>query len=118
MATKGQCNPAPEQFNEQTLALDNGRVRITTLYGWDGVSVYPDCLGPIESVRIQNGSARDWYVMVPLSRRGNITFRAVPGADKTYAGTQLALLGLQTNTDLSELNWSSTRPAGTVIDLP
>lgn len=118
MATKGNCDPGPGQVNIEELAFSNGQVRITTHYGWDGVSVFPDCVGAIQDVRVQNASSGDWYVMIPRSRRGTINFRVIPGTDKTYTGAALSQIGLQTNQDITELNWSQTRPAGTVVDLP
>lgn len=117
MATKFNCNPAPELHNQVTLSKGNGLVTIDILWDWDGVTVFPNCNGPIFTVHVTNQSPDNWYVTLPFGRRG-MSFRAVPGTDKTYSGASLALVGLQTYTDVSDLNWSTTRPAGSVIDLP
>lgn len=118
MATKGSCDPGVGQSNSETLSLGGGQVLIQTVYGWDGVSVFPECVGAVQSVRVRNVSQSDWWVTIPRNRRGSISLRAVPGTDKTYTGSQLALVGIQTNEDLAGLNWFNTRPAGTVADLP
>lgn len=102
MAIKGQCDPGPIGYNFQAQYEDNGQVGIETRYGWDGTSVYPECIGPIQQVRVFNTGQQTWRVNVPLSRRSK-TLDIVPGTDRTFTGAQLVQVGLETNTDISEL---------------
>lgn len=100
--TKGSCDPGPGQFNEQTLSKGNGTVTVTVRYGWDGVSVFPSCAGPIHDVRVRNTGTVTWNLLLPNGRQAK-NRPIVPGADQTFSGAQLAAIGLVTLADIQAL---------------
>jgi hypothetical protein len=108
MATKGSCDPAPDLFNVQTLSKGNGTVTIDIRYGWDGVSAYPDCQGPLIRVRVTNTGAQTWYAHLQGRRGQPRTVAIEPGAARNYTGTQLASVGLETVDDISDLTLTTT----------
>lgn len=103
MATKGSCDPSPDPFNEVTLTKGNGTVTIDTRWTWDGVSVYPECDGPIIRIRVTNTGQQTWYAHVQRRRGGTRAVAIEPGADRSYTGAQLAQVGIETIQDLDEL---------------
>lgn len=102
-ATKGSCDPAPDPYNVQTLSKGNGQVTIDIRYGWDGVSVFPDCVGPILRVRVTNTGTQTWYAHLTGKRGRPVTIAIEPGAARNYTGAQLASVGLETLDDISDL---------------
>lgn len=86
-----------------TLAKGNGQITVTISLGWDGVSAYPDCDGPINSVRIQNTGTTVWYLHLPKARGGSRAVAITAGVDRSFTGAQLAQIGLVTIDDISEL---------------
>lgn len=108
MATKGQCDPAPAQFNTQSMSKANGAVTIDIRYGWDGVSVWPDCHGPIIRIRVTNTGSETWYAHLTGRRGQPVTIAIDPGTARNYTGTQLATVGIETLDDLAELTLTST----------
>lgn len=104
MATKGQCDPAPAAFNSQTMALANGEITVDIRYGWDGVSVFPDCQGPIIRIRVQNLSqVTTWYAHVEGKRGQPQTIAIPPGDTSIYSGQALANHGITTLDDIANL---------------
>lgn len=102
-ATKGQCDPGPGQFNLQTLG--DSEIVVTVRYGWDGVSLFPDCDGPIQDVRLQNVGTRTRTLSIPAGRK--LKSRDIlPGTDVTFTGAQLAQIGLETAADLADMTLS------------
>lgn len=109
MATKGQCNPAPDPYNVQQQGKGDGDVLVWIAYGWDGVSIYPDCHGPLVGARTQNTSPTvTWYVHL-LGRRGQpVTVAIPPNSTRTYSATQLSNVGLDSVDDISDLTLTKT----------
>lgn len=104
MATKGQCDPAPAAFNTQTMTLANGEITVDIRYGWDGVSVFPSCVGPILRIRVQNLSdVRTWYAHVQGRRGQPQTIAIPPGDTSIYSGAALANHGITTLDDIADL---------------
>jgi hypothetical protein len=102
-ATKGQCDPAPDPYNIQSMTKGNGTVTIEARYGWDGVSVWPECAGPILRIRVTNSGTETWYAHL-VGRKGTPrTITIAPGVDRTIQGGQLAQVGIETLDDLSDL---------------
>jgi hypothetical protein len=95
--TKGSCDPSPQQYNVLDEAWENGAVVATVTWSWDGVSVFPDCDGPVVSVRIVNLTGETFYVHFPRKARG-VTYVALdPHSDQTVpAGNTLRQMGLDT----------------------
>lgn len=102
-AAKGSCDPAPAQFNTQSMTKANGAVTIDVRYGWDGVSVWPDCQGPIISIRVTNTGTETWYAHLTGRRGQPRTIAIDPGTDRIISGAQLATVGITTLDDLAEL---------------
>lgn len=108
MATKGQCDPAPDPYNIQSQTKGNGEVAIEIRYGWDGVSVWPECAGPVLRVRVTNTGTQTWYAHLQGRKARPVTVAIEPGAARNYSGTQLAQVGLVTLDDLSDLTLTLT----------
>lgn len=105
----GTCDPATrgEASNEET--LQRGTVLITVRFGWDGVSVRPDCVGPILSVRVFNatGNPSWWYKTV--GKRGQPrSYEIPPGTNVTFNAGQASSRGYDTNQDFYGLELSPT----------
>jgi hypothetical protein len=100
--TKGSCDPSPELHNKTVLSKDNGRVTFTVRWSWDGVSVYPDCQGPIFDVRVQNTGPDVWTLSLPEGDTQK-TRDLLPGVDQTFTGQQLAGIGLLTVDDVANV---------------
>lgn len=107
-ATKGSCDPAPDPYNVQTLTKGNGTVTIDIRYGWDGVSVWPECAGPILRIRVTNTGNQTWYAHLQGRRGQPVTIAIEPGAARNYSGSQLAQVGLVTVADISDLTLTLT----------
>lgn len=100
---EGTCDPASrgDTWNVTETAVDNGAVLITIRWGWDGVSVRPDCDGPIQDIRVVNTSTTTYYANLPAKRRGDRNIAIPPGTDQTISnkGT-LRSLGLENHSDV------------------
>jgi hypothetical protein len=46
---------------------------------WDGVSVYPECDGPVVQVHYINTGSETWYAHLPLKTRGVTDVAITPG---------------------------------------
>jgi len=109
----GTCDPATrgKTFNVLATQYAGGLVGITVRYGWDGVSTYPNCDGPIIQVQVFNNDSVSWWVHT-VGRKGQpIALQMVPGFSATYTGAQLATLGFNNKTDLDELTLSKSAVA-------
>lgn len=96
------CNPSPDTFNTEIIAKGNGLVIITMNYGWDGVSVFPNCAGPIISARIQNMGPDTWMLRLPNGKQSKNN-PVVPGTDATLTGSQLTALGVTQLADIRDM---------------
>jgi hypothetical protein len=119
----GTCDPASrgDAFNMQQMAVANGMVDITVRYGWDGVSVRPDCDGPLVdgtgpvgnrwALKVTNNDTVSWYVHT-VGRRGQPRhLELLPGVTRTYTAAQGTAAGYASITDLESLN-ITTSPTG------
>lgn len=104
-AVSGTCDPATRGVAYNEMQQANGPIDMYVRYGWDGVTVLPDCDGPVLLLRGTNTSATEtWYVHFQ-GRKG--TWRVValaPGqvVTVTSSGT-LKQMGLSTRLDLEGL---------------
>lgn len=108
MATKGQCNPAPDPYNVTQMTKGNGAVFIELGYGWDGVSVFPDCHGPLVGARVTNSGDTTWYAHLQGQRGQPRTVAILPHATRTYSAAQLSSVGLDTVDDIAGLLLNTT----------
>ena len=107
-ATKGSCDPAPDPYNIQSQTKANGEISIEIRYGWDGVSVFPNCAGPILRVRVTNTGVQTWYAHLEGRKGKPVTIAIPPGTARNYSGTQLAQVGLVTLDDITDLTLTLT----------
>jgi hypothetical protein len=98
--TKWNCDPSPEPYNVLEQARGNAEIFVSVRWTWDGVSVYPNCAGPLLNARLQNVGSRTWYAHF-LGRKGTPQSVPVPpGTDVTASAAFLAGHGLATLADL------------------
>ena len=112
----GTCDPASrgDTWNSGQLTIDGGAVTVDYRYGWDGVSVRPDCVGPLNRVRVTNTTTDVTYYAHFKGRRGQPKVLEIPpGFVNTYNSGQLSSRGFEDNTDLEGLliTRSATPPA-------
>jgi hypothetical protein len=101
---KGTCDPAPAAFNTTHIVKGNGEIDVQIRVGWDGVSVYPDCQGPIIRVLVANTSAtRTWYAIAPRANGGRRVLTMPPGFSNSWSGAALASIGLTTIADIDDI---------------
>lgn len=105
-----QNNPAT--YNVQNLSLANGEISVVIRYGWDGVSVFPYCVGPVHRVRVMNTGSQTWYVRIPRARVAGTRLMAIPpGFDETWNAGVLSARGIDTLADIEELTLTLTSEA-------
>lgn len=111
-AAKGSCNPAPDPYHVVQYSKGNGEVFVEVGYGWDGVSVFPACKGPLVGARVSNTSAvTTWYAVFTRPRGGVRVIEFPPGTQRTYTATQLSAVGLDTREDIDAFQLTRTPPA-------
>lgn len=98
---EGTCDPASrgDLFNVTETAEFGGDILITIRWGWDGVSVRPDCDGPVQDIRVRNVSQITYYANLPNKKRGTRNIAIPPGTDTTLSGGQLKQAGLDNYSD-------------------
>lgn len=99
---EGTCDPASrgDEFNVTETAEGGGDVLITIRWGWDGVSVRPDCDGPVRDIHVRNVSQTTYYANLPNKKKGNRNIEIPPGTDVVISGTgQLKQYGLENYSD-------------------
>lgn len=98
---EGTCDPTTrgEQWNTIQYAVDNGNVEVTIRWNWDGVSVRPDCDGPVIDIRVVNTSQIAYYANLPAKKKALRNVAIPPGTDVTLSGQQLKLAGLELYSD-------------------
>lgn len=105
----GTCDPASRGDTFNSGAMEIGPILVEYRYGWDGVSVRPDCVGPLQRLRVTNQSpfgvwpAATWYVHMKGRRGQPKVFELPPGFTDTFNQTQLTNRGFVDNTDLEDL---------------
>jgi hypothetical protein len=93
------CPAVGSQWSEGN-EKEGGLVKFTWVWQQDAASQpnFPDCTGPVLSARIENASAKTYYVRLPSTTRGPIQLQINPGFAKTVTQTtnpvSLADLGL------------------------
>lgn len=109
----GTCDPASrgEAHNELAMAVANGQVLLSGLWDWDGVSVRPNCDGPIVSLRTRNISQNTWWATLPNKKKAPLWVQLDPGTDVTITQKgQLNNLGIVNYTDLFGIEFVQTQP--------
>jgi hypothetical protein len=105
---KGVCDPAPDPWHEEALALFNGAIDVSFRWTWDGESVFPDCDGPLVGARVRNTGEQSYYVHL-TGRRGQARVVEIPPGTNMVRNAQwLSQRGLDTRSDLYELMITDT----------
>lgn len=114
----GTCDPASrgDAYNgfamEVPLPDASGAVLVDVRYGWDGVSVRPNCDGPISYLRTRNTGTSPAWALLPNKKKSPLYVQIDPGTDVTItAKGQLSNLGLTNATDVQGVGFVFTSPA-------
>lgn len=112
------CNPVDHGRTFNTKAQSTMGVGIEVRWDWDGVSVYPDCDGPLVNgtgggntwaVRATNPTDSTWYVHTIRARDGQaMTYSIVPGQTVTLTANQAAANGYDSIKDWLNLTLTTT----------
>lgn len=76
-------------------------------YGWDNVSIRPDCIGPLLSAVISNNNPETWYAHFKGRRDTWRKLEIASGASLPLNKGQLNSRGFQDNTDLENMTFST-----------
>jgi len=99
---EGTCDPATRGAAYNEMVQEEGPITIYARYGWDGVSIKPDCDGPVLLVRGTNVSTTEtWYVHFKGRRGTWVNVPLAPGEVREVTSSgQLRQLGLPNASDL------------------
>lgn len=111
------CDPAAHGRTYNTLFLLIEDVSIEVRWTWDGVSVYPDCDGPLVdggtgadrwAVRVTNTSAGMTHFANTIDKNGTPrTWSIAPGQTATVTAPQAAINGYTLISDFHDLTFTS-----------
>lgn len=112
------CNPADygRTYNAMSLTVTGGAT-ITVRWNWDGVSVYPNCDGPLVdggsgqdrwAVRVVNPTANTYYAHTENKEGEWKTWTLNPGQTVTVTATQAANNGYALYSDFYDLTLTTT----------
>jgi hypothetical protein len=112
-ATRGQAHNKTALAQEIPAEIGGGAVLYEIVWDWDGVSVIPNCNGPIVSIHVRNTNptATVW-VLLPSKKKGSLWVQIDPSTDSTVTQQgQLNTLGLTTRADVDRIGFWFTDPA-------
>jgi hypothetical protein len=93
-------------------APGGGSVLIDCHFHHDGVSVRPNCDGPVIFLRVRNNSTVTAWALLPNKKQGNKWLQGDPGTDVTTTNSgQLANLGLSNASDVAGVRITFTQPS-------
>jgi len=100
-----QCDPSPDAHNVVELHIDNDQCEARFLWDWDGISVFPNCAGPLFRGRVRNNTVNVTYYAHFIGNRGTPrTIQLDPGLDEVRNAAWLAQRGLDSYSDLSSFS--------------
>lgn len=111
----GTCDPASrgQTFNTTIMARGNGKVEIVIRWGWDGVSVLPECEGPLVNgtgpvenrwaVQVTNSDTTSWWVHTVGKRGQPRDYEFAAGSVTKFTRAQAANNGYDSYSDFSAL---------------
>jgi hypothetical protein len=116
MVRTGTCVPADGSKPEFQVRLrapnGSGYVSIDVIYSHDGVSVWPDCDGPLDSLHTINDSNMTAWALLPNKKKAPLWVKIDPATDVvTSAAGQLNNLGLRNASDCTLDKLQFTDPA-------
>lgn len=108
--TCAQIQAASGGFLEQTLSHrsndGSGHILIEVRYTHDGVSVRPNCDGPITRLRTRNTSGQTAWALLPNKRKAPKWVQIDPGTDVTIANQgALNQIGIETFSDAANVQF-------------
>ena len=113
----GTCDPATrgDTFNatqlEKPLPNLSGSVLVDIRWGWDGVSVRPNCDGPVQSLRVRNNGTQTAWASLPNKKKAPLWVQIDPGTDVTTSSPgQLSNLGLSNYADVVGVTLAFVQP--------
>jgi hypothetical protein len=108
----GVCT-GPQGFAlEIPLPNASGYVLCEVAFTADGVSLYPNCDGPVDSLRTRNTGTQTAWALLPDKKKPPLWVQIDPGTDITVsAAGQLNNLGLTKASDIRSVRLSFTNPA-------
>jgi len=106
----GTCDPASRGLDHDEFVQMKGPVTVYGEYGWDGVSVRPDCNGPVSLLRATNTSTEDtWYAHFQGRNLSWSTLTLLPETVREITDpVELEQLGMANSADLEGLNISQS----------
>lgn len=99
----GTCDPATRgaAFNEFEVDWFGGAVLVRGRYGWDGVSVKPDCDGPLTQITGINTTPATTYFAWFKGKDGTArSITMAPGFNQTITNPQLRNQGFRNYSDV------------------
>lgn len=102
--TKGSCDPTPATVNHLQFDVADGQVAIDVTWAWDGISIWPDCDGPVQSIQVKNLGTTPYTLQIPNGRKAK-TVTLTPGFNQTYTSAgQFKQFGVETYRDLLDVD--------------
>jgi len=111
MGNPQTCDPTAFglQFHTGEIAYFDGEVSVAYEWDWDGVSVVPECNGPLRRIRGQNRSTGSTYYAWFQGRNGFVRSLALPpGFDGALTRAQLVAAGYANKSDVEGLTITDT----------
>lgn len=93
----------------------SGSVLVDCMFDWDGLSVWPDCNGPVTLLRVRNTSNVTAWALLPDKKKGSPWVQGNPGTDLTITQatkgqSSLSSLGLTNALDVKTVTITFTQP--------
>lgn len=112
MARTGTCSANGEFEIQIPLPNGSGFVNADCRYNHDGVSVWPNCNGPVTFLRTRNTGTTTAWALLPDKKQPPLWVQIDPGTDVTITSHgQLNTLGLANASDVRSVRLSFTNPA-------
>jgi len=92
MAKNIDCSSTPDAWHNIT--LERIGVLVDLRWVWDGVSVRPDCDGPVLDLHVRNNAGADRWAQLPRARGGTRSVLIPAGTDRILTQSQCAAVGL------------------------
>lgn len=106
MAKNADCSSTPDPFH--AVMLEKAGVLVDIRWQWDGVSVRPNCDGPVLQMRVRNNTGGDRWAQLPRARGGTRAVLIQPGTDRTLTQAQCVAVGLETYVDIQGVAVTTT----------
>ena len=99
----GTCDPASRGAAYNEFDLEINHVRVWGRFGWDGVSVRPDCDGPLIRIWARNDAGVTKYAWFQGRKGQPKSLEMVPGFNDSWGAAVLANRGFASYQDIEGL---------------